>query len=125
MHDGSIYYRPQTKLREGNVFTPICGCWRGGRGWVACAVKGVCVAKGPCTPPLPCMPPCQACPLPYTPSSLPCMYCAKTAEFLVAYLVRYVLLASCPMSNLPRFTGPGFPTRGSMGWSCTPHPSPF
>ena len=26
------YYRPQTKLREGNVFTPVCDSVHGGRG---------------------------------------------------------------------------------------------
>ena len=49
-----VYYRPQTKLREGNVFTPVSDSVHG-RG--ACVVErgmgsmhdewgGVCVAKG-------------------------------------------------------------------------------
>ena len=26
------HYRPPTKLREGNVFTPVCHSFQGGRG---------------------------------------------------------------------------------------------
>ena len=47
-------YRPQTKLREGYVFTPVCQsfCSRGGGdvrdrgGWGMCG--GACVAEGEC-----------------------------------------------------------------------------
>ena len=35
----SIYYRLQTKLREGNVFTSVCDSVHGGG---ACLVSGVC-----------------------------------------------------------------------------------
>ena len=42
MHD---FYRPQTKLRKGNVFTSMCQkfCWGGGHVW-----QGACVAGGMC-----------------------------------------------------------------------------
>ena len=48
----SIYYRPQTKLREGNVFTPVCQsfCSRGGGGCMAGYVcgGGACMVGGGC-----------------------------------------------------------------------------
>ena len=49
------YYRPQTKLRKGNVFTSVCqsscSLERGEGGCVAggCAWWGVCVAGGMCS----------------------------------------------------------------------------
>ena len=52
---GEHFYRPQTKLREGDVFTPVCdSAYRGegmhGKGGGTCMAKGggVCVVKGVC-----------------------------------------------------------------------------
>ena len=44
----TYYYHSQTKLREGNVFTPVCDSVHGGvRGKVggACLSKEACMAK--------------------------------------------------------------------------------
>ena len=38
-------YHLQTKLREGNVFTPVCQSFCL---WGACMMKGVCMVKGQC-----------------------------------------------------------------------------
>ena len=42
-----FYYRPQTKLREGNVFTPICDSVRGGGGVIYqhAIVRVMCVSQ--------------------------------------------------------------------------------
>ena len=43
------FYRPQTKLREGNVFTPVClSLCSGGRVAGGHARYGACVAEGMC-----------------------------------------------------------------------------
>ena len=39
------YYRQQTKLREGNVFTPVCDSVHGGE---ACMVTGMHGGEGAC-----------------------------------------------------------------------------
>ena len=61
-HKNINYYRPQTKLREGNVFTPVCHSVQGGvypsMQWAKWGcVTGVCnqggVGPGGCTTPTP------------------------------------------------------------------------
>ena len=44
----STGYRPQTKLREGNVFTPVCDYVnrRGVHVWQGAACQGVCMSGG-------------------------------------------------------------------------------
>ena len=40
------FYRPQTKLRKGNVFTPVCHSVHRGRAWQGACMVRVCMAGG-------------------------------------------------------------------------------
>ena len=42
------FYRPQTKLREGNVFTPVCDSVHSGGEGAGLGEGGVCMVKGVC-----------------------------------------------------------------------------
>ena len=56
---------PATKLRQGNIFTPVCHSIHSG----ACVGRATHTSR-PCMPPLPHMPPCHACPCHAHPSAM-------------------------------------------------------